>query len=188
MPVSKGRKPKPTPKISAPKKRPPALPPSSKKWWARVAGILTFGMAVVGLTIAIWPKLTIEPTKDPQASNPFSAAFKVTNGQFYPIESVHIQAYLWCVKMGTGTDTTPPRMCVRGLPSSKRQWDGDIGPYGSRDIVLEDVLFATPNFILYAEISIKVTYQLWIVPFPRELERRFYSRRKDDGQIEWLNK
>ena len=31
-----------------------------------------------------------------------------------PSERVDIEAYLWCVKMGTGTDTTPPSLCEKG--------------------------------------------------------------------------
>lgn len=184
MPVSKRRKPKHTPKVVPRKEQTTSRSLSFKKLGAWLGGILSVG----ALGIALWPLVTIEPTRDPQASNPFSAAFKVANGQIYPIEAVHIQAYLWCVKMGTGTDTTPPKMCERGMPSSRPQWNSDIGPHSSREIVPGDVIFGTPNFVLYADISVKITYQLWFMPMPFELERRFYTRRKDDGQIEWLNK
>jgi hypothetical protein len=107
MPVSKRRKPKHTPKVVPRKEQTTSRSLSFKKLGAWLGGILSVG----ALGIALWPLVTIEPTRDPQASNPFSAAFKVANGQIYPIEAVHIQAYLWCVKMGTGTDTTPPKMC-----------------------------------------------------------------------------
>ena len=111
------------------------------------------------------------------------------NGQIYPIEHVHIQAYLWCVKMGTGTDTTPPSMCEKGnIPSSMPAWNQDIAPHGSRQISAGEVLFVTAHALLYAEISIKVSYQPWFLPVALEREDHFYTRRKDNGDIEWLSK
>jgi hypothetical protein len=65
----------------------------------------------------------IEPTNAPEASNPFSGIFKVANTQFYPLDDVRIKAYLWCAKIGKGTDTTPPTMCKRGMASSKQEWN-----------------------------------------------------------------
>jgi hypothetical protein len=132
--------------------------------------------------------VTIEPSNAPEASNPFSGVFKVTNGQIYPIEHVHIQAYLWCTKMGNGTDTTPPSFCEKGSPSSMSAWNHDIAPHGSRQIDAGEVLYGTPHALLYAEISITVSYQPWFLPISLEREEHFYTRRKDNGDVEWLSK
>jgi hypothetical protein len=51
-----------------------------------------------------------------------------------------------------------------------------------------DVLFATPSILLYAEISINVTYTPWMLPYHLNKEIRFYSRRKENGEIDWLHK
>jgi hypothetical protein len=49
------------------------------------------------------------------------------------------------------------------------------------EISLGDVLFATPSALLYAEISINVTYTPWVLPYHLNKEIRFYSRRKENG-------
>jgi hypothetical protein len=144
--------------------------------------------AAVGLLVLL-PNVTIEPSSAPEALNPFSGVFKITNNQFYPIEHVHIQAYLWCTKMGTGTDTTPPSFCEKGnIPSSMPARNQDIAAHGSRQIVAGEVLYGTPHALLYAEISIKVSYQPWLLPIPLDRDGHFYTRRKDNGDIEWLTK
>ncbi len=166
---------------------PKASPPKKRLGWVVTAISLLLG--AVGLT-AIWPQVTIDPTNAPQPSNPFSGIFKVENGQLYPIENVRIEAYMWCVKMGRGTDTTPPSMCMKGnIASSKREWNGrTIADHDAYEVTVGDVLFSTPQYLLYADISIKVTYQPWFIPYRLEREQRFYTRRKDDGEIEWLHK
>jgi len=180
MAISKKRKPKP--KQETTKSRPP-----SKKRWGWLKGLFSLGM--IGLIIAVLPHMTIEPANAPEASNPFSGVFKVSNGQFYPLKAVHIQAYLWCVKIGRGTDGTPPSKCEKGnIPSSRPAWNEDIAPYGSRQIVAGEALYATPLSLLYAQISIKVSYQPWFLPIPLGREELFYTRRKDDGNVEWLTK
>ena len=155
------------------------------KWLVTILGVAS---AIVGI-LALLPDVTIEPPNAPEVSNPFSGVFRVANGQIYPIEHLHIQAYLWCVKMGTGTDTTPPSVCEKGnISSSRSQWNLDIAPHGSRQIIAGEVLYGTPRALLYAEISIKASYRPWFLPIPLEREDRFYTRRKDNGDIEWLSK
>jgi hypothetical protein len=185
MPTSKGRKPKPPAQPSTTKEKPPNR---TNGRWGRFITALGILLGIVGL-VALLPDVTIEPSNAPEASNPFSGAFKVRNDQFYPIEHVHIQAYVWCVKMGTGTDTTPPSTCKKGnIPSSRPEWNQDIAGHDSRDILAGEVLYGTPHALLYAEISIEVSYRPWFVPIPLEREDHFYTRRKDDGNIEWLTK
>jgi hypothetical protein len=180
MPRSRRRKSNPAAKAV------PDNPSRMKKWWG--AAITTVSLILGALVL--WPQVTIDPTNAPQPSNPFSSVFKVANGQLYPINHVRIEAYLWCAKIGTGTDTTPPSMCMKGnIPGSKREWsDRTIADRDAYEITVGDVLFGTPQHLLYADISIRVLYQPWFVPIRLEREQRFYTRRKDDGQIEWLHK
>jgi hypothetical protein len=136
-----------------------------------------------------WPRPTVEPTNAPEASNPFSGIFKVANPRFYPLDDVRIEAYLWCAKIGRGTDTTAPTMCKRGMASSKREWNKrTLAADDSYEIDVGGVLFATPSALLYADISVKVSYTPWVVRYSFDKEFRFYTRRKDDGGIEWLHK
>src|SRR5258707_1165140 len=99
MSESKGRTPKrPAQPVTTKKKSPPLTKGRVRAGWI-VTGLGVVS-GVVGLLVLL-PAVTIEPANAPEASNPFSGVFKVTNGQIYPIEHVHIQAYLWCTKMGT---------------------------------------------------------------------------------------
>ena len=188
MPQSRGRKPKPVAKLATTKPVvKPARPEPSrmKKLWG---GLIATASFILG-TLVLWPQVTIEATSSPEATNPFSGVFKVENGQIYPIEDVHIEAYMWCVKMGVGTDTTPPSLCMKGnIASSKNEWNHrTIDAHDAYEITAGDVLFSSPN-LLYADISVRVTYKPWFIPIHFEREQRFYTRRKDDGEVEWLHK
>jgi hypothetical protein len=157
-----------------------------KKWWGGLITTISLGLGA----LVLWPQVSITPTGPPQPSNPFSGVFKIENGQFYPVEKVAIEAYLWCGKIGSGTDSTPPTMCKKGnIANSKKEWNNrTIAGHDAYEITVGDVLFSTPHRLLYADISIKVMYQPWFVPFRLEREQRFYTRRKDDEEIEWLHK
>jgi hypothetical protein len=189
MPQSRGRKPKSAAKIVSTKpgaKSLTAEPSRIKRLLGALAATATF---ILGALVLL-PQVTIEATSSPQPPNPFSGVFKIENGQIYPIEDVRIEAYMWCVKMGTGTDTTPPPFCNKGnLASSKKEWNNrTIDAHDAYEITVGDVLFGTPNGLLYADISIRVTYKAWFIPIHFEREQRFYTRRKDDGGVEWLHK
>jgi hypothetical protein len=185
MPKSRGRKPKQTDKTPPQAAKPKGL---LAKGWGVFVSLLGLAATAVGLVV-LWPQPTIEPTNAPEPSNPFSEIFKIANTQFYPLEDVRIEAFPWCAKLGRGSDTTPPTMCERGMSSSKREWNKRILAGGeSYEIDVGNVLFATPPFLLYADISMKITYKPWIIPCQISKEYRFYTRRKDDGGIEWLHK
>lgn len=184
MPESKRRKPK-KPNAGVQTAKPP---PPRRNWWGVVKRVAAFIAVVAGLLIALWPQVSVEPANSPEPSNPFSSIFKISNGQIYPIHQIHITAYQWCVKMGTGTDTSRPDRCEKGnIRSSLPLWNKDIGPRGFREIEAGNVLYATPPYLLYAEISIEVSYQPWFLPIPLMQEGHFYTRRKDNGEIEWLS-
>jgi hypothetical protein len=49
-------------------------------------------------------------------------------------------------------------------------------------------IFVTPGALLYAQLSIFISYQPWILPIHlSEKEFRFETRRLSDGKIEWLH-
>jgi hypothetical protein len=153
-----------------------------------IAALVTLFTVFTG-AVVLWPRVTVEPTGTAEASNPFSGVFKVTNAQFYTLEDVRIEAILWCVKIGLGTDTTPIDRCERGMPSSKHEWNKrTLTADEAYEISLGDVLFATPSTLLYAEISVNVTFTPWVVAYHYNKEFRFYSRRKEKGEIEWLHR
>jgi len=56
------------------------------------------------------------------------------------------------------------------------------------EITPGDRIFITPGALLYAQLSIFISYQPWILPFHLpEKEFRFETRRLSDGRIEWLH-
>jgi len=197
MPESRRRKPKKRRQVTTQIGKPRAVtmqvtPAQPKRQWAKGFSVFVAIFGVVAGTVSLitlWPRPTIEPANAPEASNPFSGIFKVANTEFYPLDDVRIEAYLWCAKIGRGTDTTPPSMCARGMASSKQEWNKrTLSGDDAYDIDVGDVLFATSYALLYADISIKVSYTVWEVPYHFSKEFRFYTRRKDDGRIEWLHR
>jgi hypothetical protein len=186
VPESKGRKLKKR-KAASQSTRPKAAAPKHRL--GKVIGAaFTVIVGIVGLSV-LWPRLTVEPTGTSEPSNPFSGIFKVANLQNYPLSDVRIEAFLWCNKIGRGTDTSPPTMCERGMASSRSEWNHrTIAADDSYQVEVGDVLFATPSALLFADISIKVTFDPWMIPFHFRREFRFYTHRRDDGIIEWLHK
>lgn len=187
MPESRRRKPKNKNRGSTSGTKPTV--PERKGHIGKIITILVTAFTLFAGAVVFWPRVTTEPTAAADKSNPLSGYFRVTNTQFYPLEDVRIEAILWCTKVGLGTNTSPIDRCEPAMPSSKHQWNkrtlqGDE----SYDIPLGDVLYVTPSALLYAEISIRTSYTPWIVPIHLSKEFRFYTHRKDDGQIEWLHK
>lgn len=136
------------------------------------------------------PRPVIDPSSPAEASNPFSGIFKLTNNTIYPLEDVRIEADLWCAKIGRGADTSPPDACPRiGMPSSRKAWNKrTIARDDAYQINIGEILYATPGALLSADVSLKVSYRPWGLPFHLDKEYRFYTRRKDDGTIEWLHR
>jgi hypothetical protein len=48
-------------------------------------------------------------------------------------------------------------------------------------------MFVTPDALLYAQMSIFISYRPWELPFHLIKERRFETRRMSDGKVEWMH-
>jgi hypothetical protein len=190
MPLSKKRKLKPI-VAAVPAAEKTSQPNERAGLWRiiKIIGAIGSVLACGTAAAAYWPRVSVEPTDPSQASNPFSGVFQIGDPLFYSLHDVRIQAFLWCATIGRGTDDTPPSMCERGMASSPRAWNHRVierdRPY---QVDIGNVLFATPSALLYADISIKVTFQPWYIPRDFEREFRFYTRRRDDGTIQWLHR
>ena len=135
-----------------------------------------------------WPQISVEPTAAAEPSNPFSGYFKITNDQGYPLTNVGIEASLRCAKIGRGDDTSPPKECLPSMHNSKTVWTNHtLEPHEPYEITPGDLMFVTPGGLLYAQISIFVSYRPWRIPWTMTNELRFQSRRLSDGKIEWLH-
>jgi hypothetical protein len=148
--------------------------------------------AVLGLLLTImrfWPQIAIEPTAAADPSNPFSGYFKIINEQVYVLTDVSIEASLWCARVGRGNNTSPIDKCQRSMSNSKQRWAKHaLEPHEAYEITPGDLMFVTPpTALLYAQISIIVSYKPWKLPFGGGKEVHFESRRLPDGKIEWLH-
>jgi hypothetical protein len=200
--MKKPKRPKPTAKRAPPVQQSSsaaalvASPQVSKGWWLKSKAILT-GLgavgAALGLPLAIkdfWPQISVEPTAAADPSNPFSGIYKITNEQGYPLTDVSVEASLRCAKIGRGSDTPPPGKCEPSMHTSRPLWTKHtLEPHETYEITPGDLLIVTPpTALLYAQISIFVSYRPWKLPIPlRTMEFRFQSRRLSDGKIEWLH-
>jgi hypothetical protein len=75
------------------------------------------------------------------------------------------------------------------MQSSRHEWNKrTLTADEAYEISLGDVLFAAPSAPLYAEILLNLTYTPWVLPYHLNKEIRFSSRRKENGEIDWLHK
>jgi hypothetical protein len=175
---------------------PISSPQGSKGWWSKLMAIAK-GLGSVGTALGLlymimhfWPQISVEPTATADSSNPLSGYYKITNEQGYPLTDVSVEASLRCARIGRGNNTSPMDKCEPSMHTSKRLWTNHtLEPHEPYEITPGDIFFVTPpTALLYAQISIFVSYKLWKlpIPFPKK-EFRFQSRRLSDGKIEWLH-
>jgi len=193
--MKKPPKPKPKrPRGAVPPVEKKEIPAQSEEWWSswkRLFAVIGGIATVLGLGSTImhyWPQISVEPTAAAEPSNPFSGYFKITNDQGYPLTNVGIEASLRCAKLGRGDDTSPPKECLPSMHNSKTVWTNHtLEPHEPYEITPGDLMFVTPGGLLYAQISIFVSYRPWRIPWTMTNELRFQSRRLSDGKIEWLH-
>jgi hypothetical protein len=135
-----------------------------------------------------WPQISVEPSAAAEASNPLSTYFKITNEQVYALQDVSIEASLRCARMGRGSYTAPMERCEDSMHTSKKRWTKHaLAPHEPYEISPGDLLFVTPGALLYAQMSIFVTFQPSRLPFHLNKEARFETWRLDDGSVQWLS-
>jgi hypothetical protein len=146
--------------------------------------------ALIGL-FHWWPQISVEPSAAADlAANPLSGYFRVTNEQVYPIEDLSVEVSLRCAKLGRGDDTSPipTNKCERSMDSAPQRWTNHtLGPHEPYEINPGEVLFVTPGGLLYAQLDISVSFQPWNVPVSIHRAFRFETRRRLDGDIQWVH-
>lgn len=168
-----------------------ASPQKSENWLPRTIKVVGGIGTILGLLYTIsqlWPEISVEPTAAAEPANPFSGYFKITNERGYPLTDVGVETSLRCARIGRGSDTSPSDKCEPSMHTSKRLWTNHtLEPHEPYEITPGDLLFATPGALLYAQISIFVSFHPWNLPIPFKKELRFELRRHSDGKIEWLH-
>jgi hypothetical protein len=155
---------------------------------AKAIGLIG-GVLAAALTIMhYWPQISIEPTAAAEPANPFSEIFKITNEQGYPLTNVNVEASLRCAKIGRGGDDSPVNRCEPSMHTAKSVWKNQtLEPHEPYELTPGDIMFVTPGALLYAQISLFVSFHPWILPISLTKELRFQSRRLHDGSIQWLH-
>lgn len=187
--MKKPPKPKPGAKRTAVTTNAPKADGTSSRAMKLVAGVGT----ILGLFLTVlhyWPQISVEATRAADVSNPLSGIFKVTNEQNYPINDVNVsmEASLRCSRIGLGDNTAPMDRCDPSMHTTKKRWsEHTLRPHEPYEISPGDLLFVTPGALLYAQLSIFVSYEPWIIPIHWYKEMRFETRRLSDGTTEWLH-
>ena len=192
MPQSKGRKSATTrvPQVQKAVARQPVAKPEG--WSSKGKTWLAIFVSVFGLVATIakfWPQISIEPSAPADRPNPFTGYMKITNDQFYPLSDVSVTVFSWCMRIGSGTNISPVDRCDRSMPSASHRWSPHrLAPHEPYEITPGDVLLVMPpTALLYAQISILVRYEPWLLPIHFNKEMRFETRKLEDGRIEWLH-
>lgn len=163
-----------------------------ESWWSKIKTPLTIVGGALGLVITIshfWPYINIESTAAASSSNPLSGYFEVLNEQSYSLEDLKIEASLRCARVGYGNNTAPMEKCEPSFHTSKQRWSKrTLRPHEAFEISPGELMMITPpDAMLYAQISIFVSFKPWVMPFHQTREMRFESRRLEDGKVEWLH-
>ncbi len=154
--------------------------------WGVLAGISTLlGLLAI---FSYWPQISVEPSAAADLSaNPLSQAFRVTNEKGYPIEDLNVEVSLRCAKIGR-SDTSPINKCEPSMHTQSRRWaKHTLGPHEPYDVNPGEVMFVTPNALLYAQLDLFVSFQPWKIPWSFSRAFRFETRRLSDGTIQWFH-
>lgn len=167
---------------------PMPTPEPPREWaWKRWASAFTALVGVLGV-LHYLPSITVKATADADPANPLSAVFELTNEQVYDLNDLGIEVSLRCGRIGHGTNTDSMDCKRPSMRSDNQRWSQhDLGAHRSYEFTPGDRLFITPGAMLYAQISIYVSFKPWLMPFwwP-EQEYRFETRVRSDGKVDWL--
>ena len=62
-----------------------------------------------------------------------------------------------------------------------------LGPHEPYDVNPGEVMFVTPNALLYAQLDLFVSFQPWKISWSFSRASRFETRRLSDGTIQWFH-
>ncbi len=186
MPKSRGRRP---PKSTGHQRQ---SQEEAKKWWTGphkfAAWLIGSVVALIGFASAVvtfLPRPTVDGPSNPyEMSLPIS--FVIGNANIVPLENVQPMLGLCTLVFGSTDRPQSGRGCGSALGSRlvRPQWlAAYIGIDDKHTITIEDMF---KGQISYADISIILEYSPWFLPWRREKEFRFETRKLGDGKIYWF--
>jgi hypothetical protein len=161
-----------------------------KERWKAIVGVAASFAALIGFASAVvtfLPRMQVDPEGPLDPSSPSPVSFTIANTGSIPLENV--RALLGICSVGfnlTDKNPTPPTMCPRSLQSRMAPGKWNISRLGIDEkfaVTLEDPLNGQVG---YADISIIVEYEPWFIPWRREKEFRFETRKLSDAKLHWF--
>jgi hypothetical protein len=148
---------------------------------ASVAAFIGFASAAV----TFLPRPTVDGPSSPYEVSSL-ISFVIGNASIVPLENVQPMLGLCTLTFGSTEPPKPPRDCGSSLGTRfvRPQWHAPyIGIDDKHTITVDDMFRGQ---IGYADISVVIAYSPWFLPWRREREFRFETRKLGDGKIYWF--
>jgi len=150
--------------------------------WKAVVAALVATIGLAASLVTFLPRITVEVSSgliDPSSPSPVS--FTIANTNVVPIEHVQPMLGICTLVLTQNRDFEPDRECEGSLLTRfvRPQWAVRRLYMDERHtITIEDMIASK---IGYADISIVISYTPWFLPWRREKEFRFQTRKLSDG-------
>lgn len=162
----------------------------SKDNQPRIYKVVVYIVAIIGLAASIvtfLPRITVDAGVQIDPGKPYPIPFTITNAGVVPITSVQpaIGLCSFWTEPKTQSGTCEKSLATRLVMP---QWFVHELKKDEKHVIRLDDLFriAHPARFGGADISIVISYYLWIIPFQREIEFRFVTRKEIDGMLSWV--
>jgi len=161
----------------------------------RLIKIIGFSFSIIGAfsaVVTLLPRVSVSPPS-PEASNISPTFFLISNSGIVPLTNVEPSVGLCKLKFSdiANMPVLVGAGCRPGGPIATFMkptiWArSDLGLDEHYTIALQDFLhLQSPAPIDYADISISVDYQVWMMPWHFNKSFRFKTKPGGDGKIYW---
>jgi hypothetical protein len=152
-------------------------------------------LTIVAAVAVFLPRVTVDPAgfSDPAQSS--FLTFTLTNTGIIPLTNVQPVFYPCNIYMRNPMNAPPP--AVRPLTRCAGPFKDGFEPPAWHAKVLavdekqtlrfDDYVNTRYAIVEYADIAIGVKYQPWFLPFIREKQFRFVTRKEPDGKLSWIS-
>ena len=153
---------------------------AAKKLFSSILFWVLALISIASFLVLVYPRISIEPGESLDPYKPFETPFIVKNDGYWPL--VEIDYSLNIDKMEDYNHNRFVNVSIAGISEKI----GKLRANESSTIFIKRAVGAPPGFIKYAEVYIRTTYKLYLIPFTFSENRRFKTDRKSDGQYIWF--
>jgi hypothetical protein len=153
------------------------------------AVVATVGFASALMTFL--PRISIEPPGPFDPAKPLASPFRITNTNFIPVMDGEVRFEICNVFLQAPQEKRHKCQPEVGAKISTltllRTTFTRLGMDQKIDVPFGDTLAtAPPTKLAAADIIVSVAYHPWFLPWARQADQRFYTRKQPDGQLYWL--